>query len=107
MNKNPVIAFDATSRLFSDFAQPSKFYSISFSYDDLGWAQSKFEELFSDPELLKEIQAPNRGGPYQAKNICRIQSILKLPSLNIKDNSEDAQAFIMNDEQHSYTLIIY
>jgi hypothetical protein len=50
--------------------QPSKFYSISFSYDDLGWAQSKFEELFSDPELLREIQAPNRGGPYQARGIC-------------------------------------
>jgi hypothetical protein len=70
LNKTPIIAFDATSRLFAEFVQPSKFYSISFSYDDLGWAQSKFEELFSDPELLKEIQAPNRGGPYQAKGIC-------------------------------------
>ena len=70
LNKTPLTAFDATSRLFSDFAQPSKFYSISFSYDDLGWAQYKFEELFSDPELLKEIQAPNKGGPYQARGIC-------------------------------------
>lgn len=70
LNKNPVVAFDATSRLFSDFAQPSKFYSISYSYDDLNWAQSKFEELFSDPELLREIQSPNRGGPNQARNIC-------------------------------------
>ena len=70
LNKNPIIAFDATSRLFSDFVQPSKFYSISFSYDDSGWAQSKFEELFSDPALLREIQAPNRGGPYQTKGIC-------------------------------------
>jgi hypothetical protein len=70
LNKNPVIAFDATSRLFSDFVQPSKFYSISYSYDDLNWAQSKFEELFSDPELLREIQSPNRGGPNQARNVC-------------------------------------
>ena len=70
LNKNPVVAFDATSRLFSDFVQPSKFYSISYSYDDLNWAQSKFEELFSDPELLREIQSPNRGGPNQARNIC-------------------------------------
>jgi hypothetical protein len=70
LNKTPLTAFDATSRLFSDFAQPSKFYSISYSYDDLNWAQSKFEELFSDPELLREIQSPNRGGPFQAKNVC-------------------------------------
>jgi hypothetical protein len=70
LNKNPVIAFDATSRLFSDFVQPPKFYSISYSYEDLNWAQSKFEELFSDPELLREIQSPNRGGPNQARNVC-------------------------------------
>jgi hypothetical protein len=59
LNKNPLVAFGATSRLFSDFAQPTKFYSISYSYDDLNWAQSKFEELFSDPVLLKEVQSPN------------------------------------------------
>lgn len=70
LNRNPLVAFDATSRLFSDFAQPTKFYSISYSYDDLNWAQSKFEELFSDPVLLKEVQSPNRGGPNQARNIC-------------------------------------
>ena len=70
LNKTPIVAFDAASRLFAEFVQPSKFYSISFSYDDSGWAQSKFEELFSDPALLREIQAPNRGGPYQAKGIC-------------------------------------
>jgi hypothetical protein len=70
LNKNPITAFDATSRLFSDFAQPSKFYSISYSYDDLNWAQSKFEELFSDPILLRELQSPSRGGPNQARGIC-------------------------------------
>jgi hypothetical protein len=34
------------------------------------WAQSKFEELFADPTLLREIQSPNRGGPNQALGIC-------------------------------------
>jgi hypothetical protein len=70
LNKNPLTAYDATSRLFSGFAQPSKFYSVSFSFDDLNWAQSKFEELFADPELLQVIQSPNRGGPNQARGIC-------------------------------------
>jgi hypothetical protein len=70
LNRNPLTAFDATSRLFAGYAQPSKFYSVSFSFDDLNWAQTKFEELFADPELLREIQAPNRGGPYQAAGIC-------------------------------------
>lgn len=70
LNKTPIIAYDATSRLFSNFVQPTKFYSISYSYDDVKWAQNKFEELFADPTLLSEIQSPNRGGPNQALNIC-------------------------------------
>lgn len=70
LNKTPIIAYDATSRLFSNFVQPTKFYSISYSFDDVKWAQNKFEELFADPALLSEIQSPNRGGPNQALNIC-------------------------------------
>jgi hypothetical protein len=70
LNKNPIIAFDATSRLFSNFAQPTKFYSISYAFEEVKWAQSKFEELFADPTLLREIQSPNRGGPNQALGIC-------------------------------------
>ena len=70
LNKNPLIAYETTSRLYAGYEQGSKLYSISYSFDDVKWAQTKFEDLFADPELLRVLQSPNRGGPNQALNIC-------------------------------------
>lgn len=71
LNKNPLEATQITSRLFAGYAQPSTMTFVSFSFIDSAWTQNKLEKLLADPDLMREIKAPNRGGDKgQTLSIC-------------------------------------
>lgn len=70
LNKNPLEATQITSRLYSGFAQPKDLKFVSYSYEDIPWAQNLINTLIDDEDLLNLIQSPNRGGKENARATC-------------------------------------
>lgn len=70
LNKNPLEATQITSRLYSGFAQPKDLKFVSYSYEDIPWAQNLIDTLINDEDLRNLIQSPNRGGKENARVIC-------------------------------------
>lgn len=70
LNQNPLEATEITSKLYSNFTQPKTLTFISFSYQDIDWAQNLINTGINDEVLLNLIQAPNRGGKENAKGSC-------------------------------------
>jgi hypothetical protein len=70
LNKNPLEATQITSRLYGGFAQPKDLKFISYSFEDIPWAQNLINTLINDEVLLNLIQAPNRGGKENARGTC-------------------------------------
>ncbi len=58
-NPNPLVSFDAVTRLYPDFRKPNKIYAIYYSQKDIDWAQEKYKSIF-----------PEAGG-QEAKNSCQ------------------------------------
>jgi len=58
-NPNPLISFDAVTRLYPDFRKPIKVYAIYYSHKDIEWAQGKYKSIY-----------PEASG-QEAKNSCQ------------------------------------